>query len=474
MEPLLDPRKDRRVKNVKPPPHKPLATELLFPKGVHSPPDWKLLRNHLHREGRVDKKDLIKVIEATNKILKGEGNLIYLRDPLTVVGDIHGQYYDLVKILDVGGNPDGTKYLFLGDFVDRGSFSIEVLILLYSLKITFPETIHFIRGNHECRQMTSFFNFRNECLYKYDQEVYDMFMDSFDLFPLACIINCRFLAVHGGISPDLKNVEDINLVDRFKEPPKQGIFCDLLWADPVDNDNGECEDKYKFNDVRGCSYFYGAEAASSFLEANELLTIIRAHEAQIEGYKMHKWSDSDFPLVITIFSAPNYCDVYNNKGAVIKFNNNMLNIQQFNYSPHPYLLPNFMDVFTWSIPFVAEKVIEMFYNMIKPTEDSKDDEDSDDEGKQDKGLKIIDDHKREQYKQTKLSEKASKIRNKIKFVSKMLKMQKVLREQNETIIKIKNKNNNKLPKGLLMEGPKALDAFSDARKNDLKNERRPD
>jgi serine/threonine-protein phosphatase 2B catalytic subunit len=95
---------------------------------------------------------------------------------------------------------------------------------------------------------------------------------------------------------------------------------DLLWADPVDNDNGECEEKYKFNDVRGCSYFYGAEAASSFLEANELLTIIRAHEAQIEGYKMHKWSDSDFPLVITIFSAPNYCDVYNNKGAVIKFN----------------------------------------------------------------------------------------------------------------------------------------------------------
>ena len=86
-------------------------------------------------------------------MIEGEGNLIYLRDPLTVVGDIHGQYYDLVKILDVGGNPDGTKYLFLGDFVDRGSFSIEVLILLYALKIAFPETIHFIRGNHECRHL---------------------------------------------------------------------------------------------------------------------------------------------------------------------------------------------------------------------------------------------------------------------------------------------------------------------------------
>lgn len=92
-----------------------------------------------------------------------------------------------------------------------------------------------------------------------------------------------------------------------------------MWSDPIDNDKGDCPEKYKFNEVRGCSYFYGAKAASDFLDANELLTIIRAHEAQLEGYKMHKWNDSDFPLVITIFSAPNYCDAYNNKGAVIKF-----------------------------------------------------------------------------------------------------------------------------------------------------------
>lgn len=112
----------------------------------------------------------------------------------------------------------------MGDFVDRGSFSIEVLILLYSLKICYPTTVSFIRGNHECRQMTNFFNFKSECLYKYDQEIYDMFMDSFDLFPLACIINRRFLAVHGGISPDLRTIDDINVIDRFKEPPKLGIF----------------------------------------------------------------------------------------------------------------------------------------------------------------------------------------------------------------------------------------------------------
>lgn len=127
-----------------------------------------------------------------------------------------------------------------------------------------------IRGNHECRQMTSFFNFRSECIYKYDQDIYDLFMDSFDNIPLSCIVNGRFIAVHGGISPDLKNVifsqnpkvkknqiEDINKIDRYKEPPKQGLFCDLLWADPVENDEGICEHTFKFNEVRGCSYFYG-------------------------------------------------------------------------------------------------------------------------------------------------------------------------------------------------------------------------
>ena len=97
-----------------------------------------------------------------------------------------------------------------------------------------------------------------------------------------------------------------------------------------------------------------------------MLSILRAHEAQFDGYKMHKWNGpSEFPTVITIFSAPNYCDVYNNKGAIIKFESNTLNIQQFNYTAHPYILPNFMDVFTWSVPFVSEKVVEMLFNVLK-------------------------------------------------------------------------------------------------------------
>jgi serine/threonine-protein phosphatase 2B catalytic subunit len=91
---------------------------------------------------------------------------------------------------------------------------------------------------------------------------------------------------------------------------------------------------------------------------------------------MHKWNGAqEFPVVITIFSAPNYCDVYNNKGAIIKFESNTLNIQQFNYTAHPYILPNFMDVFTWSVPFVSEKIVEMLLNVLKIGSDLPDDDD---------------------------------------------------------------------------------------------------
>lgn len=196
-----------------------------------------------------------------------------------MVGDIHGQFYDLVKMFEVGGKIENNKYLFLGDFVDRGSFSIEVLILIYAIKINFPTTIFILRGNHECRQLTAFFNFKDECLYKYDQEVYDMFMDSFDNLPLGCVLNGKFIAVHGGISPELKTIEDIKRIDRYHEPPRAGIFCDLLWSDPVDNEQGACEGGWRGNEVRGCSWFFGSDSVNRFLSRNNLISVIRAHEA---------------------------------------------------------------------------------------------------------------------------------------------------------------------------------------------------
>ncbi|SBT86996.1 serine/threonine protein phosphatase 2B catalytic subunit A, putative [Plasmodium malariae] len=378
MEPLPDPKNDRQVKEVEPPPAKPLSMELLYPNGPEEPPDYKALREHLKKEGRIRKEDCLDIIKKVIDIVSNEPNLLRLQDPITIVGDIHGQYYDLLKLLEVGGNPDNTQFLFLGDYVDRGSFSIEVLLLLYALKINFPDRIWLIRGNHECRQMTTFFNFRDECEYKYDIVVYYAFMESFDTIPLSAVINGKFLGVHGGLSPELILLNQICSFTRFQEPPRSGIFCDILWSDPIDEDKEEHTIKtesYFPNDVRGCSYFFGYNAATTFLEKNGLLSIIRAHEAQLEGYKMHQTNlKTGFPIVITIFSAPNYCDVYNNKGAVLKFESNTLNIQQFSFSPHPYHLPNFMNLFTWSLPFVSEKVTEMLYSILNSSISNSDED----------------------------------------------------------------------------------------------------
>ena len=179
-------------------------------------------------EGFISKTDVLEIISLATQMFKREDNLLSLHDPVTIVGDIHGQYYDFLKILELGGNPEKIKYLFLGDYVDRGMFSIEVILLLYTLKINYPSNFFILRGNHECRQMTATFSFRSECIHKYDIEVYDLFMDSFDTLPMACIVNNCFLAVHGGISPNLISLKDLHNMNRFCEPNHSGLQCDLL------------------------------------------------------------------------------------------------------------------------------------------------------------------------------------------------------------------------------------------------------
>ena len=162
----------------------------------------------------------------------------------------------------------------------------------------------------------------------------------------------------------------------MQETPKSGLFwyynliySDILWSDPVVNDKGDCEPAFKPNGVRGCSYFFGKKAILPFLKKNKIRGLIRAHESLPDGYKMHRWNGtSGFPLVITVFSAPNYCDVYGNKGAIIKFESNSLNVQQYGWSQHPYHLPDLMDLFSWSIPYVCSKSIEILIAICKKTE----------------------------------------------------------------------------------------------------------
>ena len=157
----------------------------------------------------------MKIIQSGTEIFKNEPNLVKIPEPVVVVGDIHGQYYDLVHMLNKAGDPSKINYLFLGDYVDRGIFGLECMILLVAIKINFPKKFILLRGNHESRNMTESFTFREEVITRFDDEVYEAFMTLFDSLPISCVVDDKYLAMHGGISPELNLVDDINSVQRF-------------------------------------------------------------------------------------------------------------------------------------------------------------------------------------------------------------------------------------------------------------------
>jgi serine/threonine-protein phosphatase 2B catalytic subunit len=476
------PAQDRVVSAVPAMPIVPLSIEHVFD-AKSGKPRLDRLKEHFLKEGRLDKECAKRLIREASALFKAEPNLLDLRYPITVCGDIHGQYYDLIRLFDVGGDPKDTQYLFLGDYVDRGCFSCEVVFYLYAHKIFYPKTFFMLRGNHECRQLTSFFNFKDECQYKYDVELYDLIMDSFDHLPIGAMVNRSFFCVHGGLSPEIATLSDISSLDRHQETPREGPMCDLLWSDPYDEEGGMAGDAapmsdsdhggkhsvalntsaaaatwFVYNETRQCSYIYGSDAVRQFLDDNKITSIIRAHEAQVDGYKMHMVNaETGIPRVITIFSAPNYCDVYKNKAACLKFDHpNILNIKQFVETQHPYYLPNFMDVFQWSLPFVAEKVTDMLASVLDFNI-----EDAEAGGK------------------TKpLESRGNLLKKKVMAVTKLVRMYKILREQSEAIVQLKQLTpNHRLPVGVLSSGAEgikdALTVFEKARVADRESERHP-
>ncbi|ESZ91298.1 Serine/threonine-protein phosphatase 2B catalytic subunit [Sclerotinia borealis F-4128] len=356
---------ERVCKDVQAPAMVPPTDQQFFSPQDPSKPNLQFLKQHFYREGRLTEEQALFILEEGTKVLKQEPNLLEMDAPITVCGDVHGQYYDLMKLFEI---------------------------------------------------------------------------------------------------------------DRFREPPTHGLMCDILWADPLEDFGQEKTSEYFIhNHVRGCSYFFSYPAACNFLEKNNLLSIIRAHEAQDAGYRMYrKTRTTGFPSVMTIFSAPNYLDVYNNKAAVLKYENNVMNIRQFNCTPHPYWLPNFMDVFTWSLPFVGEKITDMLLAILST---SSEDELKDDQTPSSSSPGPISPPVTTPIDPESIEYKRRAIKNKILAIGRLSRVFQVLREESERVTELKTASGGRLPAGTLMLGAEgiknAISSFEDARKVDLQNERLP-
>ena len=252
------------------------------------------------------------LINTSKKILIEQPTFLELETPITVCGDTHGQYPDLLRLFDLGGYPPDTNYLFLGDYVDRGEQSIETISLLLAYKIKYEENFFILRGNHECGSINRIYGFYDECKRRYNIKIWKNFVDLFNCLPIAACIDDKIFLVHGGLSPELKNIDDIKKIMRPTDVAEEGLLCDLLWSDPENSTKD-----WGVND-RGVSVTFNVKVLEKFLENNELDLFCRAHQVVEEGYEFF----GDKKLV-TIFSAPNYCGEFDNNGGIMLVDENL-------------------------------------------------------------------------------------------------------------------------------------------------------
>ncbi|ELQ74999.1 Serine/threonine specific protein phosphatase PP1, catalytic subunit [Trachipleistophora hominis] len=262
--------------------------------------------SRLGKNVHLSESEILFLCEKTKEIHLSQPMLLHIKAPIKICGDIHGQYRDLLKLFDFGGFPPDNNYLFLGDYVDRGKQSLETICLLFAYKIKYPQNIFLLRGNHECASINKIYGFFDECKRRHSIRIWKNFTDSFNCLPISAIVGERILCMHGGISPELKNLDQIRKIKRPTDVPDDGLLCDILWGDPEPSISGWGE-----ND-RGVSVTFGADVVKEFLDSNDLDLICRAHQVVEEGYEFF----ADRRLV-TVFSAPNYCGEFDNAGAIM-------------------------------------------------------------------------------------------------------------------------------------------------------------
>lgn len=327
---------------MKAPPIIPLSLERVFPNGASNADlNLELVKNYLFEGGKISSECLLEILRRVRTVLFAEPNLVRCDGKVIIIGDIHGQFYDLIAMLrKLKVENMDQKLLFLGDYVDRGNYGPEVAAYLFCLKLKYPSQIFLLRGNHESRDMNESFNFRGQVLTLYDESVYEDYEETFDTLPISALVNGLYLAMHGGISHRLTSIEAINEIDRFIEPEDDSLLADLLWADPA-NEKQALTMVYEDNDKRGISVVFGRKPLKKLLKKSNLRAIVRAHEMKKDGYKFHTWDGPEaFPPCITIFSAPDYSGS-NNDAAVLISDGDSVDIRTFSVRlDKPFRLPN--------------------------------------------------------------------------------------------------------------------------------------
>lgn len=279
------------------------------------------------------------LISDAKKIFKEEDFCVMIKAKCVVVGDIHGDIFSLIRIFETMGFPPDTHYLFLGDYVDRGHYSIEVMTLLLSLKVLYKDSIHLIRGNHETRSLTMSYGFYDECLSKANEDVYNDFIDLFDELPLVALLNGTIFCTHGGISKMAQDICKIIMLSKPKQGDKRKkrqIVHDLLWSDPSIS-----TDFFSDNDRGSNTYVFGEKALDSFLSKNGLTCLIRGHQTCTNGYDQPFGNGKCW----TVFSSADYCETWNSAAVLVVEGNNVKEpvifdpITETEIKSHRFILP---------------------------------------------------------------------------------------------------------------------------------------
>lgn len=272
------------------------------------------LDRHIERLRRcelIEEEKVKSLCTKARELLILDRNLETVVSPVTVCGDIHGQFSDLLELFKLGGNVPETNYLFLGDYVDRGKNSVETFLLLLALKVRYPSRITLLRGNHESRHITQVFGFYDECYRKYGSlAVWRYCTDVFDFLPICALVDGRVFCTHGGLSPSINTLDQIRTIPRLREVPSIGPMCDLLWSDPEEIEGWR-------PNTRGAGYVFGRDVVFKFNFTNSIGFVCRAHQLAMAGFHWHFQKS-----LVTVFSAPNYCSTSGNSGAILQLDGN--------------------------------------------------------------------------------------------------------------------------------------------------------